>query len=163
MTLSDARRTGVLLSAALAFSGILAGSDFDRFVIGAPAWQLLGPEAWADYSRHADLGRGIILYPVEAIGAALLTLAAAVSLQVEPGHSRGAAGCLWASSALAGIGLLLTLKAAPVMMGIATTQDAAALAQAFADFTFWSDWRAAAQILSFALACAAVAALAPRR
>jgi hypothetical protein len=33
----------------------------------------------AAYSRHADLGNGLVAYPLEAIGGALLIISAAVS------------------------------------------------------------------------------------
>jgi hypothetical protein len=40
-----------------------------------PAWRQLGVEAWAQYSRDADLGTGLIAYPIEAIGPTLLIVA----------------------------------------------------------------------------------------
>ena len=45
---------------------VVAGlaSPLDRVVVGIPAWQDLGAEAWAAYSRHADLGAGLIVYPI---------------------------------------------------------------------------------------------------
>src|SRR5262252_5800221 len=72
-------RTRLLLAAATLVSGILAGGVVDRVVVGGPAWHELGAEAWAAYSRHADLGNGIVAYPLEAIGGALLIISAAVS------------------------------------------------------------------------------------
>lgn len=72
-------RTRVLLAAATFLSGILAGGVVDRVVIGGPAWHELGAQAWAAYSRHADLGNGLVAYPLEAIGGALLIISAAVS------------------------------------------------------------------------------------
>src|SRR6516165_10611199 len=44
-----------------------------------PAWHALGALAWAQYSRLADLGSGLVAYPIEGIGSALLTTAAAAS------------------------------------------------------------------------------------
>jgi hypothetical protein len=57
-------------------SGVLAGGVVDRVVVGAPAWHELGAEAWAEYGRHADLGYGLVVYPIEAVGGALPIIAA---------------------------------------------------------------------------------------
>jgi hypothetical protein len=78
-------RTRLLLAAATFVSGILAGGVVDRVVVGGPAWHELGAEAWAAYSRHADLGNGLVAYPVEAIGGALLIVSAAVSNYFDRG------------------------------------------------------------------------------
>lgn len=72
-------RTRLLLAAATLVSGILAGGVVDRVIVGGPAWHELGAGAWAAYSRYADLGNGLVAYPVEAIGGALLIIAGAVS------------------------------------------------------------------------------------
>ena len=63
-----------LLVAATLVGGLLAGANVDRALVAMPAWQQVGPESWAAFSRHADLGNGFVLYPVEAVGAALLIL-----------------------------------------------------------------------------------------
>jgi hypothetical protein len=70
-------RSPVLLAAAVLVSGILAGGVVARVVVGGPAWHELGADAWAAYSRHADLGNGLVACPIEAIGGALLIIAAA--------------------------------------------------------------------------------------
>ena len=72
-------RTRLLLAAATFVSGILAGGVVDRVIVGGPAWHKLGAEVWAAYSRHADLGNGLVAYPVQAIGGALLIVSAAAS------------------------------------------------------------------------------------
>lgn len=63
------QRTRLLLGAAIVVSGILAGTVFDRVVVGGPAWHSLGAEAWAQYSRQADLGTGLVVYPVSTVWA----------------------------------------------------------------------------------------------
>ena len=77
--MTPSARTRLLLLRATLVSGILAGGVVDRVVVGGPAWHELGAEAWAAYSRHADLGNGLVAYPVQAIGGALLIISAAVS------------------------------------------------------------------------------------
>jgi hypothetical protein len=53
------------------------GAPFaDRALVATPAWRELGPQAWATYSRHADLGNGLIVYPIYGIGLAVLAVAA---------------------------------------------------------------------------------------
>jgi hypothetical protein len=127
-------RTRWLVAAAIVMGAILVGGMVDRLIVGGPAWRALGAGAWADYSRHADLGAGLVAYPVEAIGATLLTLAAAVSHRLDrsPGRVRTA---LYLSAAGYLAGLLLTLKAAPIMLALGN--HGVAPAKAFADFYFW--------------------------
>lgn len=76
-------RTRLLLVAATVLGGILAGGVIDRVVVGGPAWHQLGAEAWAQYSRRADLGTGLVAYPIEGIGTALLLIAAAISFYFD--------------------------------------------------------------------------------
>jgi hypothetical protein len=100
-------RTRLLLMAATLVSGILAGGIVDRVIVGGPAWRQLGVEAWVQYSRLADLGTGLVAYPVEGIGAALLIVAASVSAYFDPGVSRHVTLPLYAAVALAAAGCCL--------------------------------------------------------
>jgi hypothetical protein len=43
-----------------------------------PAGRIVGVHGWATYSRHADLGNGVWLYPIAAIGGFVLSLSAAI-------------------------------------------------------------------------------------
>jgi hypothetical protein len=54
-----------------------------------PAWRYVG--AWATYSRKADLGHGLIWYPLVAIGGASLTIAAALAFHSDKTAPRSAA------------------------------------------------------------------------
>jgi hypothetical protein len=54
------KRTRLLVAAAVFMSGILAETVVDRTLVGGPAWHALGVEAWAQFSRRADLGTGLI-------------------------------------------------------------------------------------------------------
>jgi len=153
--------TQTLLIVAILATGVLAGSYIDRAFVGLPAWQWLGPEVWAAYSRHADLGVGLVLYPLAAIGGALLTLAAAVSFHFDRSASREAAWPLYAAVVLSAAGLGLTLMAAPIMLGLPGVTDPAALRRSFEAFYFWSHWRGACQTLAFAFQLWALATLGP--
>src|SRR2546428_8633457 len=98
--------TKKLAVAATAFGGVLAGATFDRGFVGLPALYQLGPKAWADYSRHADLSiRGAAFYPTLAIGNTILSIATAVAAP----KNRPAR----VAAALAIGGLLLSVKVAP--------------------------------------------------
>jgi len=136
--------TKQLTIAATAFGGILAGATLDRGVVGLPALYALGPKAWADYSRHADLSkRGFAFYPTVGIGHALLSIATAVAAP----RNRAAR----VAAALAIGGMALTLKAAPNMLRLRDMgDDDAAIREAMHGFTFWSAIRGACQVGAFA-------------
>jgi len=98
-------------------SGILAGGAVDRVIVGGPAWHALGAPAWAQYSRLADLGSGLVAYPIEGIGSALLIIAAAISSHFDRAAARAVWLPLYFAVAFSVIGLLLTVKAAPITLG----------------------------------------------
>jgi hypothetical protein len=129
-------------------SGSLAGINIDGFIVRFPAWRQLGADAWAAYSRKADLGNGIFLYPVLAVGHALLVVAIVIGL-----HYRGPAAALpaaYVALALAIVGLLLTVRAAPIMLSLKRGGDnTQVLVNAFQKFARWSLFRAVAQVLAF--------------
>ena len=138
------KKTKRLAAAATAFGGILAGATFDRGLVGMPALWQLGPKAWADYSRHADLSiRGTAFYPTLAFGNTILSIATAVAAP----KNRAAK----VAAVLAAGGLLLTIKAAPNMLRVRKLgDDEAALREAMHGFAFWSAFRGACQIGAFA-------------
>jgi len=139
----------MLLAAATLVSGLLAGGVVDRVVVGGPAWHDLGAGAWAEYSRHADLGTGVVVYPMEAIGGALLIVAAIVSGRRNAGSWRRTA-LLYCALASAIAGLLLTLTAAPIMLGLAGPRPDAVIRTAFDEFYLWGlQVRGAADLLAF--------------
>ena len=69
--------TLLLLLAATAATGILAGASLDQSIKQLPARHRMGIAAFSVYSRAADLGNGIAWYAIIGIGAAALTIAAA--------------------------------------------------------------------------------------
>ena len=149
-------RTRLLLAAATLMSGILAGGVVDRVVVGGPAWQELGAEAWAAYSRHADLGNGLVAYPVEAIGSALLIISAAVSNYFDRDTGSMTTVPLYCAVVFSLVGLVLTAKAAPIMLGLAAPQSPSATQHAFGEFFLWGLYiRGTTIVLTFiAVACA---------
>jgi hypothetical protein len=142
-------RTRSLLVAAIVLSGLLAGGNVDRAIVAMPAWQHVGAPAWAEFSRHADLGNGLFLYPIEAIGSFVLILAAMASLHVDRAAKGRVALPIHGAVLLSAGGLLCTIKAAPIMLGVEGLADPAALQQAFDSFHFWGNIRGVFQVLAF--------------
>jgi len=152
------RRSRVLLAGAAILSGLIAGVDFDRTLVAMPAWQTVGASAWATFSRQADLGNGLVLYPLEAIGAFLLLIAVSLSLRLDGVPWSRIPLPLWIAIGASGVGLLLTLVAAPIMFSIRAATETALLQAALADFRFFGDVRGAFQVLAFVFAVVALTA-----
>jgi hypothetical protein len=130
-------RTLLLLVSATLLSGVLAGGIIDRVIVGGPAWHELGAAAWAQYSRQADLRTGLVAYPVEGIGATLFILAATISDYFDRNRRRGVALPLYLAAACSIAGLVLTAKAAPIMLSLASLQNGAPTEHAFDEFFVW--------------------------
>jgi len=155
-------RTRVLIGSATFLAGLLAGGAFDRAVVGGPAWHHLGANAWAEYSRHADLGAGLIAYPIEAIGAVVLLFAAIISRRFDAPARRGRGLALHLAAGFSVVGLVLTMKAAPIMLGLASPQAAAQTEEAFQGFYFWGLYvRGTVDVLAFACSLCALAGATP--
>jgi hypothetical protein len=139
-----------LVITATVLGGFLAGGNVDRALVHMPAWRRVGARAWAEFSRHADLGNGRIWYPLEAIGGALVTIAAAVAFHFDPTAPRSAAVPLYAATALVLGGLLATTQAAPRMLSLRRIgEDEGALQAAFDGFERWGGVRGTLQVLAF--------------
>lgn len=153
-------RTRILLPAATLLAGILAGGAVDRVIVGGPAWHKLGADAWAQYSRLADLGTGLIAYPIEGIGSTLLIIAAALSNHFDRNAPRSVTLPLYIAGALSIGGLALTFKAAPIMLNLASSETPAAVKRAFDEFFFWGLYlRGLVDMLAFAALVWALAAV----
>ena len=111
-------RTQALMVAAIMFDAMVAGIGLDRVVVQRPAWTRLGPQAWAAFSRQADLGNGLILYPTLAIGGCALSIAAALSCGRDGRGTQGRPLPAYVAVVLTLCGLLLTIKAAPLMLSL---------------------------------------------
>jgi hypothetical protein len=146
----SATRLRILITIACAGSGLLAGGDIYRYVIEVPSWRHLNVTDWAAYSRYADLGNGIFLFSIEAIGSAILLVAASVIVLLRKSAFRTVAWAVHTSTVFALGGLVFTLFAAPVMLRLQSAgNDVKFLQQSFESFHFWGRLRAVAQVLSF--------------
>jgi hypothetical protein len=130
--------TGMLIIAATVVSGLF-GSILDRALVATPAWRDLGVQAWADYSRHADLQTGYFVYPIGGILCWALVFAAAWAYRLDRSAPRQAGPPIYLAALSALGAILTTIVAAPAMMhvGQLSDTDAAALHDAFETFTLW--------------------------
>jgi hypothetical protein len=144
------RRTRLLLVAATLVTGLLAGGIVDRVIVGGPAWHELGASSWMQYSRRADLGTGLLIYPLEGIGATLLIISATLSNHFDRGASRGLALPMYCALVFSVIGMLMTVKAAPIMLALRSPQSEAVAQIAFEQFYLWGLYlRGLVDVLAF--------------
>lgn len=131
--------------------GGLFGSLLDRALVATPAWRHLGVQAWTDYSRHADLGSGKIVYPIGAILLWALIFAAAVSNSRDRSASRATGVPIYLAALFSVGAITATMIAAPIMLSVDSLgSDAIALQSALDRFTLWGVYiRGAFFALSF--------------
>jgi hypothetical protein len=144
--------------------GAFGGAVVDRALVATPAWRHLGAQSWAVFSRHADLGNGLIVYAVYGIGLAVLALAAAVSYRFDRAAQRSAGPPIYLA-ALGALGVIATtIKAAPIMLGVPDLgTDSVALQNAFDEFTLWGLYiRGAFATLAFVASVWALAVYPPK-
>ncbi len=140
--------TLILVIAATAFSGILAGASLDQSIKQLPARRRIGAAAYSAYAQAADLGNGIAWYAVIGIGAALLTIAAAVT---SPGNAATwQVAQLFIAGGMSVLHSLVTTRAAPTMFSVRKAgSDEAELTRIFDRFERWQALRAILQVLVF--------------
>ena len=151
--LAPSRTRGLILVCvfiAALFNGMLA-SGINRTLVDMPAWQRVGAPAWAEFSRWADMGPyGLVMYPLEGIGGAVLSIVAALLFaRSRSSRKRSETLPISAAALLALLGMLATTQAAPTLLRTRHTSDPAALQQALNRFAFWGGVRAAFQSLAF--------------
>jgi hypothetical protein len=137
-----------LLVAALIGNGLLVGASLDQSIKQLPTRRRIGVVAFSAYSQAGDLGRGVAWYAALGIGAALLTILAAVVGFTDQPDGRTAVA-LW----LALVGTVAhsaaTARAAPTNFSQRTAAgDPARLAAIFDSFERWQTIRAAFQVLT---------------
>jgi hypothetical protein len=138
----------VVTVAATALSGVLAGASLDQSFKQLPARRRIGAVAYSAYSRASDLGRGIAWYAGIGIGAALLTVVAAV-WAFALGMNIERALPLYGAALLSLLHSLVTSRAAPTLFSQRRHADAAMLGAVFDRFARWQSLRAALQVLAF--------------
>jgi hypothetical protein len=158
----NSRLARIFIVISTVLCGLMAGSDTDRYIVQVPAWRHLGAGAWADYSRYADLGNGLFLYPVLAIGSAVFLIAAAVSIKLDKKAKNKKRMPVYLALIFALTGLFFTVFAAPIMLSLpGTAGNPSSLGLAFEHFHFWGLLRAAVQFLAFGASVWAMAGVYP--
>ncbi len=148
----------LLLIAAVAFNGVLSGASLDQSIKQLPARRRMGVLAFSAYSRAADLGNGIAWYAIIGVGAALLTIGAAVSAYLRVA-SAAVAIPLYLAALTSLLHSVTTTQAAPTLLRVRQVKDdAARLTVIFDRFERWQTLRAALQVATFGLTLWALAA-----
>jgi hypothetical protein len=143
-------RLRLLIWPACLLGGFLAGENIFRYAMEVPGWRHISIAEWGEYSRHADLGTGVFVFPFEAIISVLLLVAASIIILKSKGEFQSAALPVYAATIFALAGLGLTFFAAPYMFSVRTIgNDPAQLQQAFDNFHYWGFFRGIAQVSSF--------------
>jgi hypothetical protein len=136
-----------LLVAAMLANGLLVGASLDQVVKQLPARHRIGVVAFSDYSTAGDLGHGIAWYAALGIGAALLTIIAALVGLTDESDTQSSA--LWLALLLTVAHSLTTARAAPLNFSQrAAAGDPARLEAIFDRFERWSRARSALQVLT---------------
>src|SRR2546430_883730 len=104
----------VLVVVATAFNGLLAGASLDQSIKQLPARHKTGVVAYSVYSQASDLGNGIAWYAILGIGAALLTIIAALVAFFQ-GSSGPSAVPIYVAAVLSILHSLMTTQAAPTL------------------------------------------------
>ena len=140
-----------LLILATIINGLLAGGNVDRSLVAMPAWQQTGIVAWANFSRHADLGSGQLLYPVMAIGGTLLTVIVSILLPLVGIRSKSLLFPFVLAALCMLVSLPLSFKATPYMLSLRhiTNTNHYALKQAFMGFAYWGRLQGLLHVAAF--------------
>src|SRR5262249_27219273 len=102
----------ILLAIGAVLTGLVAGVSLDKCVMQLPARHRIGIRDFAAFTRANDLGHGLILYPTLGVGAAIVTIAAALVSTSLP-LSASAVWAIHGSAVLAVLHSMVTARAAP--------------------------------------------------
>jgi hypothetical protein len=144
--------TRSLLTVATFFGGIVAGFSVNRALVDINAWRQMGPDEWARFTRRADLGSGLVLYPAEGIAALATTLGAAAAFYFDRTAPRTASIPVYDAAIGAVVAFAVTRFAlAPDTLRIRDAGvDPTHVAHAFQQLQFWWPPKAALHLLTFA-------------
>lgn len=152
----------ILIAVATAADGVLTGASLDQSIKQLPARHKLGAVAFSAYSQAADLGPGVVWYATLGVGAALLTIAAAV-VEAALRTSAAVAAPMYVAAALSVLHSLGTAGAAPTNFSQRKAGgDEQRLAAIFDRFERWQTVRAILQTLTFIASLVALVAWAAR-
>jgi hypothetical protein len=146
----------LLIIAACLITGLLAGGSVDRYVVQVPAWRHMNILNWAEYTRYAEFGNGLYLYPFEVLGSFILLFTSSAIVLINKQKFSDIALPVFLATGFATLGLIFTFFSFPVMLSIQSMgNDKMLIQNAFDKYHFWGLLRTFAQLLSF-IACAAI-------
>jgi hypothetical protein len=150
-----------LLLAAVLGNGHLVGASLDQTIKQLPTRRRIGAVAFSEYSRAGDLSNGVAWYATLGVGAAVLTVIAAIA-GLTDSPSAALSTALWLAVILTIAHSFTTGRAAPINYSQrAAAGDATRLDAIFDRFERWSRARSALQTLTLlAVTWALVAAIA---
>ncbi len=97
--------------------GLLAGMALDKSLVQLTSRSRIGIPAYVEYSKAADLGAGLLWYPLIGVGAPLFAIAGAIVVGVQ--HPPAGK---WVSASVAAVfaalHLFTTSRAAPQMLSL---------------------------------------------
>jgi hypothetical protein len=148
-----------IIAAAIVANGLLAGLSVFRSLVELPAWKKINLSGFYEYARAADLGRGLVLYPLIGIIAAVLVVVAVIDGYFD-GVNSTAMTLLWISLIFAIAHSITTTRAAPNMLSLRSAPNSPeSVKSVFERFKKWQDRRAALQFINLLTIVAAMAAL----
>ena len=138
-----------LALAATVLTGLLAGACLDKALIQLPARRRIGAVAFAAFSRANDLGNGLVVYPLLGIGAALLSILAALAALFNQSPLTQP-WPIYVAALLALAHTVMTIWTAPVMLSLRQPiDDEAALAATLDRFAARHTVRTVFVVLNF--------------
>jgi hypothetical protein len=148
----DTDWTFVLLVAATATVGLLAGASLDQSIKQLPTRKKIGVVIYSQYSRASDLGQGILFYSILGISAAVMNITAALSAALQ-GMSLAQAIPIYFGALFAILHSLATSQAAPTLFrqNRVPPDDELALTVIFDKFVRWQNTRCALQVINFGI------------
>ena len=149
MTLVAVTRS--LAVGAVFLGGIVAGFSVNRLLVELPAWAKLGPVQWASFTRRADLGKGLIVYPVEGLAALVCSVGAAVFAHFDRSH-KSAFLPLHLAGLTAVIAFVVTRYViAPEVLNLrGDSPNPSSIQNAFASIRSWWQLKAGLHTITFA-------------
>ena len=149
-----------LLLLAVGFNGLLAGVSLNKSTVELPAGRRIGPLAFSEFSRAADLGNGRILYPLLGLVSPSLVLAAGPLVLATVPSSPSLVALVVSAMVVSVAHVLTTLGAAPKMLRIGQLgSDVPALTSHYHSFQRWTSARTALQVAALVLLLSVLAIL----
>lgn len=140
----------LLIFSAVLANGLLAGASLDQSIKQLPARHRIGVIAFSAYSRAGDLSNGVAFYAILGIGAAMLSIVAAVVAASQGINTPEVSTPLNLSALLAVSHSLVTTQAAPTNFSQRKfTNDEVALSRIFNRFERLQSLRATLNVANF--------------